>query len=520
YIDRWFEFRNTVFSMDNMNTVIDRMVEEIGEAQVRNRQRWPQYGPRYGGFDGEIVALKDWLYRRATWIDHEFVRPPVFSATTNRLASELVVALDNPNESGIIYYTLDGSDPWVPEIDDGSMPSTVLVQENFAKNILVPEGDIAEAWKGGDIFDDSAWTVVRTRGGFGGVGYDLGIDYDPMISLDLESQMLATSGGGRTSCYMRVPFIIAADTNLYNSLRLQMRYDDGFIAYLNGVEVARAGYAGEAAWHAHADSEHNGLSLENFDVSDFSDVLIEGVNMLAIHGLNVSDTSRDFLISTQLVAHESLTPTGPSDSLEYTGPITLTQSTRIKSRVRQNEHPLSRWGGLADQTFSVGSVTESLRVSELMYHPGETGSLLDADAEYIEFTNVGDQAINLDQVRLIEGVDFVFPDIELLPNHYVLVVKNLEAFAFHHDASLAVVVGTYTGSLSNSGERIELVDAEGQAIQTVDYDDKWVEQTDGQGFSLTPIDPADPNMVTGTDQSDWRASAVFGGSPGWDDTGL
>ncbi|NQV33547.1 MAG: CotH kinase family protein, partial [Phycisphaeraceae bacterium] len=78
YIDRWFEFRNTVFSIDHMNAVIDRMVEEIGEAQVRNRNRWPQYSPRYGGFDGEIAALKDWLYRRATWIDHEFVRPPVF----------------------------------------------------------------------------------------------------------------------------------------------------------------------------------------------------------------------------------------------------------------------------------------------------------------------------------------------------------------------------------------------------------------------------------------------------------
>jgi hypothetical protein len=298
-----------------------------------------------------------------------------------------------------------------------------------------------------------------------------------------------------------------------------MRYDDGFIAYLNGVEVARAGFTGDPTWYSHAEGEHDGAVAENFDVSAFRDLLVEGVNMLAIHGLNVSDTSSDFLMSAQLVTRELLTPPGRAESFEYTGSITLTETTQIKARVRQDPHPLSRWGGIANRVFSGGSVTESLRISELMYHPAEAGSPLDPDAEYIELTNVGDLAINLHQVRLVKGVDFAFPDVVLLPNEYVLVVKDLDAFAFHHDASLAVVVGTYTGSLNNGGERLELVDAEGQEIQTVDYDDKWVEQTDGQGFSLTAIDPADPDMVNGSDPSVWRASAVFGGSPGWDDTG-
>jgi len=520
YIDRWFEFRNTVFSMENINMVIDRMVEEIGEAQPRNRERWPQYSPRYGGFAGEIAALKDWLYTRATWIDNEFVRPPVFSVTTNRVDTELLVTIDNPNDTGTIYYTLDGSDPWIPELEDDATPSTVLVPENIAKKkVLVPVGDISEAWKGGDSFDDSAWTTVRARGGFGAIGYDLGTEYDAMISQNLEAQMFGVSRGGRTSCYIRIPFSISADTKLYNSLYLRMRYDDGFIAYLNGVEVARVGIVGEAGWNSRADSEHNALILESFDISDFSDLLVEGANMLAIHGLNVAKDSRDFLISTQLVARERLTPSGPAESFEYTGPITLTQSTRIKSRVRQAQHPLSRWGGIADQVFSVGSVAESLRISELMYHPGQTGSPLDPNAEYLELTNVGTRAINLNQVRLTQGVEFLFPDVVLLPNDYVLVVKDRDAFAFHHDASLAVVLGSYTGRLSNSGERIELVDAEGQTIQTVDYDDKWYEQTDGQGFSLTPIDPADPQMTSGADQSFWRPSAFPGGSPGWDDSG-
>ncbi|MFC1766907.1 hypothetical protein ACFL6U_33135, partial [Planctomycetota bacterium] len=47
--------------------------------QARDAQRWPQYGPRYGGFAEEIAVLKDWLLTRATWIDGQFMERPAFS---------------------------------------------------------------------------------------------------------------------------------------------------------------------------------------------------------------------------------------------------------------------------------------------------------------------------------------------------------------------------------------------------------------------------------------------------------
>ena len=256
---------------------------------------------RIAAVDGEINALKDWLEARALWIDSEFVRPPILSVTSGRLNTELTVTLENPNESGTIFYTLDGSDPWVPEVSDDSIPTITLIQENAAKNILVPSGPVDDAWKGGDEFDDSAWTLVKTRGGFGGVGYDLSGDYGSMISFDLQSQMLATSRGGRTSCYVRIPFILPGTADLHNTLTLQIRYDDGFVAYLNGVEVARSGLAGEPVWHSKADNEHSGMILQDVDITDFKDQLVNGVNVLAIHGLNVSDTSSDFLNLAEII---------------------------------------------------------------------------------------------------------------------------------------------------------------------------------------------------------------------------
>ena len=48
-----------------------------------------------------------------------------------------------------------------------------------------------------------------------------------------------------------------------------------------------------------------------------------------------------------------------------------------------------------EATFAVGPVAENLRISEIMYHPIETGSPDDPNAEFIELTNIGTETINL-----------------------------------------------------------------------------------------------------------------------------
>ena len=62
--------------------------------------------------------------------------------------------------------------------------------------------------------------------------------YTSLIGLDLEQEMLEDSLPPRNSAYVRIPFEVVdpADVEL---LTLRMQYDDGFVAYLNGQEVAR-----------------------------------------------------------------------------------------------------------------------------------------------------------------------------------------------------------------------------------------------------------------------------------------
>jgi len=159
-----------------------------------------------------------------------------------------------------------------------------------------------------------------------------------------------------------------------------------------------------------------------------------------------------------------------------------------------------------------------LRVTELMYHPqalaGNTNGA--EEFEYIELTNIStNQFLDLTGVRFINGIEFDFTGsgaTSLPPGQHILVVKNSEAFAARYGWNLPIVVGQYTGSLENGGERVQLVDARGEEILDFSYDNQWHPITDGFGFSLVVVDEnAEPDAWSQASQ--WRPSGVLGGSP-------
>ncbi|MBE3070043.1 MAG: lamin tail domain-containing protein, partial [Planctomycetes bacterium] len=129
--------------------------------------------------------------------------------------------------------------------------------------------------------------------------------YGPFIETDVEEAMY----GENASAYVRVPFNVA-DPGAYTSLALRMMYDDGFVAYLNGVEVARRNAApGTPAWNAQAAGAHAGApatSYEDIDVTAHLGLLQAGTNVLAIHGLNAAADDDAFLILPELAQITSL----------------------------------------------------------------------------------------------------------------------------------------------------------------------------------------------------------------------
>ncbi|HQA90863.1 MAG TPA: CotH kinase family protein, partial [Sedimentisphaerales bacterium] len=199
--------------------------------------------------------------------------------------------------AGDIWYTTDGSDPRVAGTGGGPSDLQTLVPEDAPKRVMVPTGPIDDAWRGGAEFDDSGW-----MSGIGGVGFERTTGYEPFINIDVQNAMY----GRNATCYIRIPFHVEPEEHAeLTSLTLKARYDDGFIAYLNGVEVFRVMFEGQPAWNSGATDNHSDLDaieFETFNISGAVAALRPGANILAIQGLNAGSTSSDFLISVELVA--------------------------------------------------------------------------------------------------------------------------------------------------------------------------------------------------------------------------
>jgi len=163
-----------------------------------------------------------------------------------------------------------------------------------------PDDGLGTSWRQVD-FDDSGWPSGTT-----GVGYDRNNNYLPLIGLDVFDEM----EGSRTTCYIRVPFQVE-DPSAVGNLLLKMKYDDGFVAFINGVEVARAnapaGIPG-LTWDSNAPSDHPDGEAETFlefPINGVAGVLEQGDNVLAIHGLNRNLSSSDFLQVPELTGFNS-----------------------------------------------------------------------------------------------------------------------------------------------------------------------------------------------------------------------
>lgn len=142
-------------------------------------------------------------------------------------------------------------------------------------------------------FDDSGWTF-----GTLGVGYENSSGYQDLFDIDLKEEMY----GINASAYIRIPFVFSKDSDAL-SLTLRIKYDDGFIAYINGTEVASANAPSSPLWNSLSAAQHSdtdALNFENFNLSSYIHLLVEGQNMLAIHAFNRTTTSSDLLIVPEL----------------------------------------------------------------------------------------------------------------------------------------------------------------------------------------------------------------------------
>ncbi len=170
---------------------------------------------------------------------------------------------------------------------------------------------------------------------------------------------------------------------------------------------------------------------------------------------------------------------------------------RIPDGNREFEPAADPTPGAANTAGGVDSVI----INEIMYNP-ITGNDLD---EYIELYNRGGSTVDLSGWR-VEGVDLTFPAAtSITGGAYLVVARSPAQIRSTYGLSASTVHGTaWLGTLRDGGERLNLIDQNGNVVDTVGYRDggEWPVWPDGGGSSLELIDPMSDNDVGGS----WDAS--------------
>ena len=151
YVDRLAEVRATVFSLSNLNARIDALVADLGEARVRNFQRWPILSRRiwpntFVGktYEDEINYMKGFIAQRMAWVDRQFIATPeVAAAGAGQGGVRGRVTLSA--SAARIYFTLDGSDPRL----SGGQPSPKAKAYETPLNLPSGAKLMARAWQDG-----------------------------------------------------------------------------------------------------------------------------------------------------------------------------------------------------------------------------------------------------------------------------------------------------------------------------------------------------------------------------------
>ena len=363
HIDDAVAIMNSSIGSDNSLPGLGRGF--LFEADIRAAER------RWGSGTGEVVTFRDWSGGSSNeWSNHDNWqqgwRPTQFSRVTlggdvnvsvggqDRLAANIELGI------GRNQLTVRSGASLTVENDvtlGSQIGGQAIVSEATPSRAFVPTNSaIHDSWFLAD-FNDSNWIS-----GTPGFGYERRSGFENLIETNVETQMYNRNG----SFYSRMEFDISNPEEL-DVLSLRMKYDDGFVAYLNGSEIARANVPNQIRWNSTANSsrgDENAIEFNDFDLTDRIDLLQPGKNVLAIQGLNHSRTSSDLLILPKLVGgkiQNNLTVQG--GEMLVGGNVTLSEHARSNSEltisngdtvVRGN---IAKGNGVSKLVISGGSLT-------------------------------------------------------------------------------------------------------------------------------------------------------------------
>ena len=308
--------------------------------------------------------------------------------------------------------------------------TTVIIPE-FSEDaaFFVPtDNSLGNSWKNvpaPDNFDQ--WQT----GAFG-VGFEnRAADYQDLIKTRLKPKEACSSC---TSIYIRKPFRLDSPDSV-EELTLQVKYDDGFVAYINGVEVARSNVVDDIpSFDARARGNPDSMAVHfsNFNIREvISSLNLSEENVLAIQAVNSSPSSNDMLMSPMLVE----------------GYVAEVKPVGIPNR--QTAPLMVSFGDV--ETFPING---------------------NQDEEFVEVKNGSPDAVDISGWEIRGGIEYVMPGGTVIAGGASLFLTP-DAAAFRNRSVAPTggmglfVQGGYRGQLSSRGETLELLDASGSLVTSI-----------------------------------------------------
>lgn len=231
---------------------VDAITAAIGDDARLDAERWPTWGEAQTMDEGARRLKADFLAARRAWV----------------------------------YGTLVEHEPGVVLIPGDPGAATARYR--------VPTADDPDRlWTTLD-FDDGDWLEGPL-----GLGYENApADYAPLIGTAVRP---TDTDPAATSVQLRIPFVVD-DPDAVEQLTFALKYDDGVVAWINGVEVARRGVEGLPAWNAAAVNhpDNQAAAFETINIPDGLGALVPGLNVLALQVVNTDPGSSDLLIQPAL----------------------------------------------------------------------------------------------------------------------------------------------------------------------------------------------------------------------------
>jgi len=377
-----------------------------------------------------------------------------------------------------VYYTIDGSDPRTSETAieySGASPVPVDVP-------VIAKGDTWKYYDAGNLpaenwateaYDDASWSEGKSRLGFGSGSF--GTTLAKFVGG-------ASSGTQVTTYYFRKTFEMPENAATLTSLKAALDCDDGYVAYINGVEVGRD-QVSSTAYDAFA----TGLNLGEKDATFTfpAGTLKAGTNVIAVevHQCNASSSDAWWNLA-----------------LSYSAPGDVEGGLSVPEKgltLKIGAFKDDEWGPINTITVKGEEVmsTQAEAVRVLAVYSSTKDAKGDADDEFITLTNITEHAVQLE--GLVINAAKEGKSLEAL---CTLSSGRLEAGAV---LTLTKAENWPKGKLTNGIVDMKLVDADGATVQTLKFSSKWFNSAaDGTGVYLI----AKEFGATVTKETQWKPS--------------